>query len=113
MLGAKRRPKCQKHGTFLSFNPEEGYACPQCERDDWDQRARWVIKDFKCPICCEPVEFVEHDVNYIEFKCKDIFDEKGNYAKPPCSAFRIMVCEECFSYPCQCQDYPEHPGAEI
>ena len=108
------KPKmCKKHNTQLYYHPEEGYGCNQCEGENWDYMARGVIKGFKCPVCCEPVELEEHEENYIEFACKRIFDEKGNYAKPPCPSFRIQVCEECFSNPCQCQEYPEQPEQEF
>lgn len=108
----KNRPKCNRCQTYLYSDGEGGFGCNTCEAKEWDSIANGIIKDFKCPVCGDPTELIERDYNYVEFGCKAIFDKKGNYARPPCPSFRIMVCEECFGYPCQCQEYPEHPGRE-
>lgn len=98
------KPKCRVHGILLYLSVDEGYACIQCEQEDWNRQAELIVKGFKCPVCSRPIKVTSHDVDYVEFRCELVFDEKGNYAKPPCPHFRIQVCETCFRPSCVCEE---------
>ena len=101
-------PHCIKHNrTALYPNPE--WECPQCNQEMWEARAKFEVKGLKCPICCGETKLSEYDINYIAFECPPKFDEKGNYQKGyPHGAFRVKVCEECFSRDCKCYHGEEY-----